>query len=935
MRKIVYIIPLIFIILGITCGLLYIPHYVEQNILPELALKNGIKKFSCKIQQIGLFNTTISQLKTGYDNKYDDKKETILAQFIEIKYSPLSLWNKSINEIQISGLDILCTIKNGKILFPGFNTNSKTKSNTKETTNIKPIQSPVSIKKISITGAFQAIPWENQSQQNLQHPKQQLKNRQWENRSYFIPFKLTVIPEKGNFNKISVNLSILPMGQPIAISGKVNLLKNQVALSITGSAIPIDNFISCFDNIQGLNIKGDIKLNINTDLTISPFNINSAQCIIRLDNLNGSYNEILFDKNTPFTITINKEEKKEWEINLTPFKIFTPIPIEFSSITGKLIHKENNLNFLGEYKIKTDKFKSNKKFPVSIQDSIVINGIFSGDLTAESNLNFKTTGSSGKEKTALNNNITVAGVHINTKKLSYNLSMALDKTNYQVKAKLSGNLLKLTKNKLDCKLNSFSITTSADFNKTNSKIKGDYQISANGLSLIQEKRKCLFPQATIKGSFIKNKNDCLQNQTLFNIQNGSFFDNTIAFKANGIFASLPFKYPFQNNAKTGKLKISSLTYHKPNSDKLIKLGSIDGTLKQSGKKLIYTGKFNNQFMENMDINFNIHSDFRTPYIQNVTAKFQCTDFRPSSPIDLGQFSPVANKIFLDGNLSFNGTLNMLNNKLKCSAQASFKDGTLNYPEKKVLIEGINFGINIPNVFNIYSKPAQKITFSHASFANVEVGDGNIEYQLEQGGSILIERAKFNWCKGLISSEALRIIPDVDNYDFVLYCNRVNLASVLEQVGIAHAEGSGMVSGRIPITVNNKKITVNKGYLYSTPGTTGRLRVQGAEILTRGVQKNTPQYAQLELAQEALKDFEYKWAKVDIKTHAGELMVSMKFDGKPANPLPFVYKKETGSFVKVKSETKGLIFQGIRLDANFSLPLDQIIQYKELLKIFSK
>jgi hypothetical protein len=56
------------------------------------------------------------------------------------------------------------------------------------------------------------------------------------------------------------------------------------------------------------------------------------------------------------------------------------------------------------------------------------------------------------------------------------------------------------------------------------------------------------------------------------------------------------------------------------------------------------------------------------------------------------------------------------------------------------------------------------------------------------------------------------------------------------------------------------------------------------------------------------------------------------DGKPAKTLPFVYRKDIGGFIKVEADSKGSKFQGIRLDVNFRLPLNKLLQYKDLLKM---
>ena len=146
------------------------------------------------------------------------------------------------------------------------------------------------------------------------------------------------------------------------------------------------------------------------------------------------------------------------------------------------------------------------------------------------------------------------------------------------------------------------------------------------------------------------------------------------------------------------------------------------------------------------------------------------------------------------------------------------------------------------------------------------------------------------------------------------------------MGAVTAKGQGTVNGRIPLRFNDGKVSFNDGFLFSTPGDGGTICLTGTEMLTAGVPPDTVQFAQLELAREALKDYNYKWAKLLLTTEGETLLLRMQLDGKPAGPLPFVYKKEFGGFMKVKADSKGSVFQGIGLDVNFRLPLNQILNY---------
>jgi hypothetical protein len=108
-----------------------------------------------------------------------------------------------------------------------------------------------------------------------------------------------------------------------------------------------------------------------------------------------------------------------------------------------------------------------------------------------------------------------------------------------------------------------------------------------------------------------------------------------------------------------------------------------------------------------------------------------------------------------------------------------------------------------------------------------------------------------------------------------------------------------------------------------------------EILTTGIPQDTPQYVQMELARKALEDYDYSWAKLNLTTEGDDLLLNLQLDGKPAKSLPFVYRTDMGGFAKVEAGVQGSTFQGIRLDVNFRLPLNKIMQYKELIQMIQQ
>ena len=181
---------------------------------------------------------------------------------------------------------------------------------------------------------------------------------------------------------------------------------------------------------------------------------------------------------------------------------------------------------------------------------------------------------------------------------------------------------------------------------------------------------------------------------------------------------------------------------------------------------------------------------------------------------------------------------------------------------------------------------------------------------------------------------MRIQPDMKKLDLTLFANRLNLAQVLNQLGVARASGQGTVNGRIPLRWADGAMLFDDGFLYSTPGQTGTIQVTDTADLLQGLPKDTPQFIQLDIATEALKDYTYNWARVGIDSRDDLLMVSLKLDGRPNQLLPFAYNQERGMFQRIEGRGQAE-FLGINIDLNFKSPMNQILHYKDLLRTDKK
>jgi hypothetical protein len=246
-----------------------------------------------------------------------------------------------------------------------------------------------------------------------------------------------------------------------------------------------------------------------------------------------------------------------------------------------------------------------------------------------------------------------------------------------------------------------------------------------------------------------------------------------------------------------------------------------------------------------------------------------------------------------------------------------------------VLEGIDLAVRMDDLPAFKSARKQRLQVTRLKLGDIEAQDLTVDFQLENDHTLFLEQAGLKWCQGRVNASALRIDSGKADYDLTLYCDRLNLAELLEQLGAARASGKGSVNGRIPIRFKDGRLSFDDGFLYSTPGQSGTIRLSGTGALLAGLPPGSPQHTQLDIATEALKDYSYRWAKLLLMSEKEILLLKLQLDGKPNRRLPFAYNQALGRFMRVKGSGQAE-FKGISIDLNFRSPLNEIIHYKELL-----
>ncbi|MCP4024155.1 MAG: hypothetical protein GY729_20095, partial [Desulfobacteraceae bacterium] len=615
----------------------------------------------------------------------------------------------------------------------------------------------------------------------------------------------------------------------------------------------------------------------------------------------------------PADFNIEKYKDENWKIYLSNALLTAPIKAGVKALNTSLSVGNENINAFGSL----DLF-----YPGLPQ----VNLIYNMDVNLNNNLWF---------------DLIVQNTLVNEYKISHDLCKAVIE-NPAVKMEVSGTKEKFSGdlyfafkngvlNQKDLALNLSGLSVTADYN-------GDFTASGKGVSLnlTSELEKVNLTSATMASQFKKTK-----------IKGRIHLDKKLnpAFKANiklakgkvslpkhkinvsGIYANLPVTYPVKKKPSAkGTFSIQKLVYDQKvkfkTKGQIAQTGNHSATLRGSvvlddfpDLKIAYQSK------AGLDKNKGpvIHFDFDSkPY---TIQSHQLTGFLPKFKQELK----------FDLNFNSKGSVRYENNSLDTAMVLKVTDGSFKIPDANFAVHGIETTLFMNDLIIPESLPGQILTLDTISINNVLMEDAKLSYSIEDGRSLLVENAQVKWCNGRVSAESIRF-PGKDNtYSLTLFCDRLELSRLLRQMGAFTAQGQGTLNGRIPITYMDGEISFDNGFLFSTPGSGGKIIVENTDRLTAGIPMDSPQFAQLDLAKEALKDFEYKWAKLAFNTVDDTLFLKMRMDGKPAKLLPFEYKKEIGSFVRVDASSPGSRFQGIKLDINLKLPFNQVLKFGNQMK----
>lgn len=890
-------------------GYLYLPALVADHLPVKQIRRLGFSEFSGRVQRVGLHQAAGGPFFFGPPDH-----PAIAVQTVLLDYAPFELRRKIIRRLRINGITVNLVAGAHGIHLQGLDRREQTGGNAgnPSSTVAMPSIPEITVAHVEVRSGTIVI-----SLNGAVHR---------------VPFEADIRPEGTGFAKLTAEVRLYPEDQPLLLTAHADRRSRQVELHLEGKEIRLDRFADLTHRLPGLDITGEVAVEASAVLQpASPFFSDIALEITwRRGRL--AYAPVTLVSETagsPATLTAASKDALNWQLSASGFQVLSPASVKLDALSADLTMDGGQRIVEAKIDAAVNPFSlacpvqmtMENRFPVVL--AMQLSRAAAGDWQAALDA------TAGKPIDALNGLradvgtglIACDALHFNATARGKNKTgtMHWQLDGKTIRTAAAGTLVDLPQVRAEGELQ-------FDLQSSGRRWHGDVHVTSSSTTLSGDGPIGKLGNVDLRADMRQAGGGTPEIDGRLRLTDGRLQSSTSALQFDGIRLDLPYRFPFKTGGGKGKISIARVSHQRNN------LGRISGHVEQKQHAYVFNGLFSSAWLPNLSAT--IDGDISTPGagFPQAVFTFQVPSYELPADSDLGRMMPAANGVTLSGILSARGGATLSPTGNHGELDFAMHNGLLRVPQRKIEVAGIDLSLHFPELPQVRSGPAQALRFTRAAMGGIVVDGGRFDLQVESAKTLFIEKGQLSWCGGKVDVQSLRIQQGRQAYQLSLYCQRLGLSSILEQLGSVNARGTGTLNGRIPMSYSEGRIRFDDGFLFSTPGESGEIQLTGTEILTRGIPKDTPQFTQVDLAREALKDYDYNWARLGLMSEGEDFVMRLQFDGKPAKPLPFVYKKEIGGFVRVETGAKGSVFQGIGLDVNLRLPLNRLLQYKDIVNL---
>jgi hypothetical protein len=729
---------------------------------------------------------------------------------------------------------------------------------------------------------------------------------------FLLPFDATLTPETDDLSRLAGRLQLYPRGQPLSLEIGLDRDAGTLQADLGATGLGLARFADLARLVPGLTLDGALDLSARVSLDLAAMSPTHAHLELTLRDGAPTWKPFRLSPETPFRLTLDSPDGVEWRLTDLEARLAAPVPLALAADRLTLRREASELRWDGELVLQLPKTDGPPAGAVSVSAPLrwplrMSGGLSEGQWTAEIAGPDTPSDSESKGPWSLAvGDVTLQG---NPPSLSLSGQGAGGAGTVSVQGGLSD--LALDFGGVSLRLERLAAEGTVSPGTDGPRIAG--AVGGHGVRLAMGDTRISVSELSLS----ELRAEGGSGTAALSLSGGALRAGKL--RIAGVAGRLPLAWPWGPSDSAGRISAGAIRF----GDR--SLGSLAGALRRTEAGLGYRLRHASQVIPGAAVDL----DGETRFIgaDHRTRVAVSADHRIDPPVDLGRFAPAAAGVTLAGVLSASGELTAEGGGLRFPAEISLSDGALKAPAPLAEATGLSLSLPMADLATLRGAPGGRMAADRLTVGAFQFGDLDLRFQAESGPALLVERLGFTWCEGNVEARAFRLRPDLTEFDLLLYADRIHLARFLDQLGAGRAEGEGTVSGRIPVQFREGRFRFSDGVLFSMPGRGGTLHVTGAEGLTAAVGAGTPQGAQLQLALAALESFAYDWARLRLNSRDNALALSLAFNGRPTEPLPFVYQESAGGFVRTGPGGVKSRFQGIQLNLNLNLPLDDLLRYR--------
>ncbi len=885
-----------------------LPGYVQNHLLPGLGKSVGLNPVDMRVRRIGLWGCDLGPIRLTAHGA-----PAITVAAVQVDYSPWRLMRGKIDGLTVVGLGVHIARTPEGISIAGIRVPA-TASVSEKGPAVPDLRTlfPIPVKRLAIV----------QSQLIFEMA----------DRRYVIPFdiELQSHPPEGDrlegWVKGRADLSVL--GNPVTLRASLDPKAGMADFDMEAAGFQLARLTPLVSSSRPVQMEGQVDIQGRVRFGIHPPNLKKLALTCRSSDIRLATPQVglqpVADEDgrpQPVAVSVTGDSLSRLKWHLSPFRIRGPADVAVSELSGILAHAQGRWTLNGEAKtaLAEQSLSDRVRLPSPWETKWRLTG-YRGD--AQGLWEFQLTSHDGGPLT-----VETDDAKLTAKQSTAHISGSNKSGFPTAEGTLAVKGIQMVSPMGNLRVPEASFDTAVGLAPSDDGRPAtiEFQAKLPGIQADTGTTTVRLPETTFKASGKAMPRDPWRFDARLRLSEGRITDKKRRLQIRHLSVDLPLRWPLTEDAPPGRLSAAVVEWNKQ------AMGRVTGILRQKDQGLTAALRHRSKLFPGMNVLINCRLNRgRMNRSGAATIDVEVPPYRIAEAIDLGRFHPAAAGMGVTGKIEAAAQIQVANGRLDGDLRFKFEEGRLRQPSRNLLLEGVDMQIHIDDVQRMQSAPQQRLRVSRVTLGKLEAKDLRVDFRVEPPGTLFIEKAQIDWCQGKINAAAVRIVPGRDEYETILFCDRLNLSMVLKQLGAAEAEGDGTVNGRVPILWTHGRLRFDNGFLYSSPGQTGAIKLSGTQGLLSGLPPDSPQHVQLDIATEALKDYTYEWAKLSVQTEDDTLLLKLQFDGKPNRLLPFAYDGQSGRFKRVAGQ--GLAdFKGLSIDLNLRSPLNDILNYKALLK----